>query len=152
MPHSACKCRRCRRVLRQRSIRKVAASPICDQRRPTFNFALNVDRFALLLDVCTAKERAMNRLIGCLIGGAVHQPFEGNATTAHIISTDLSQIYAAASWAGTVELAIVAAVGLGLWLGERKFAERGWSPRSGSRFRESSKPGAVTGLMAEGDR
>ena len=66
----------------------------------------------------------MNRLIGCLIGGAVHQPFEGNATTAHIISTDLSQIYAAASWAGTVELAIVAAVGHGLWLGERKFAER----------------------------
>ena len=66
----------------------------------------------------------MNRPIGCLIGGAVHQPFEGNATTAHIISTDLSQIYAAASWAGTVELAIVAAVGLGLWLGERKFAER----------------------------
>src|SRR6516225_235532 len=47
-----------------------------------FNFALNVDRFALLLDVCSAKERAVNRLIGCLIGGAVHQPFEGNATTA----------------------------------------------------------------------
>ena len=64
----------------------------------------------------------MNRLIGCVIGGAVHQPFGGNATTAHIISTDLSQIYVAASWAGAVELAIVAAVGLGLWLRERKFA------------------------------
>ena len=66
----------------------------------------------------------MDRLIGCLIGGAVHQPFEGNVTTAHIISTDLSQIYVAASWAGTVELAIVAAMGLGLWLRERKFAQR----------------------------
>ena len=66
----------------------------------------------------------MDRLIGCLIGGAVHQPFEGNVTTAHIISTDLSQIYVAASWAGTVELAIVAAVGLGLWFCERKVAER----------------------------
>jgi len=66
----------------------------------------------------------MDRLIGCLIGGAVHQPFEGNATTANIISTDLSQIYAAASWAGTVELAIVAAMGLCLWLRERKFAQR----------------------------
>jgi len=58
----------------------------------------------------------MDRLIGCLIGGAVHQPFEGNVTTAHIISTDLSQIYVAASWAGTM--------GLGLWLRERKFAQR----------------------------
>jgi hypothetical protein len=47
----------------------------------------------------------MNRLIACMIGGAVHQ-----------ISTDLSQIYVAASWMGTVELAIVAAVGLGLLL------------------------------------
>ena len=65
----------------------------------------------------------MNRLIACMIGGAVHQPFEGNAN-AHIISTDLSQIYVAASWVGTVELAIVAAVGLGLWLRERKFAQR----------------------------
>jgi len=55
----------------------------------------------------------MNRLIGCMIGGAVHEPFGGSATTAHVISTDLSQIYVAASWAGTVELAIVAAVGLG---------------------------------------
>jgi hypothetical protein len=37
----------------------------------------------------------MNRLIACMIGGAVHQTFGGNATTAHIISTDLSQIYVA---------------------------------------------------------
>ena len=66
----------------------------------------------------------MNRLIGCMIGGGIHQPFGGNATTAHIISTDLSQIYVAASWAGTVELAIVAVVGLALWLRERKLAQR----------------------------
>ena len=66
----------------------------------------------------------MNRLIGCVIGGAVHQPFGGNATTAHIISTDLSQIYVAAFWAGTVELAIVAVGGLYLWFWERKVAER----------------------------
>ena len=66
----------------------------------------------------------MHQLIACMIGGAVHQPFEGNAINAHNISTDLSQIYVAASWAGTVELAIVAAVGLGLWLRERKFAQR----------------------------
>ena len=58
----------------------------------------------------------MHQLIACLMGGAVPQPFGGNATTAHIISTDLSQIYVAATWVGTVELAIVAAVGLGLWL------------------------------------
>ena len=44
--------------------------------------------------------------------------------TAHSLSTDLSQIYVAASWVGTVELAIIAAVGLGLWLRERKFAQR----------------------------
>ena len=66
----------------------------------------------------------MHQLIACLMGGAVPQPFGGNATTAHIISTDLSQIYVAATWVGTVELAIVAAVGLGLWLRERKFAQR----------------------------
>jgi len=59
-----------------------------------------------------------------MFGGVVHQPFGGNATTAHIISTDLSQIYVAASWVGTVELAIVAAVGLGLWLRAHKFARR----------------------------
>ena len=46
----------------------------------------------------------MNRLIACMIGGAVHQTFGGNATTAHIISTDLSQIYVAASWMGTWNL------------------------------------------------
>ena len=66
----------------------------------------------------------MNRLTSCMIGGAVHQTFGGNATTAHIISTDLSQIYVAASWMGTVEHAIVAAVGLGLWLRAHKFAQR----------------------------
>jgi len=41
-----------------------------------------------------------------------------------MISADLSQIYVAASWAGTVELAIVAAVGLVFWLRQRKFAQR----------------------------
>jgi hypothetical protein len=66
----------------------------------------------------------MSRLIACIIGGAVHQTFGGNATTAHIIPTDLSQIYVAASWIGTVQLAIVAAVGLGLWLRAHKFAQR----------------------------
>jgi hypothetical protein len=64
----------------------------------------------------------MNRVIACIIGGAVHQPSGGNSTTAHIISTD--QIYVAATWLGTVELAIVAALGLGLWFWERKFAQR----------------------------
>ena len=64
----------------------------------------------------------MNRLIACVIGGAAHQPFGANETTTHIISTDLSQIYVAASWVGTVELAIVAAVGLVLWLRQRKVA------------------------------
>ena len=63
----------------------------------------------------------MHQLIECMIGGVVHQPY---ATTSHIISTDLSQIYVAASWVGTVELAIVAAVGLGLCLRQRKFAQR----------------------------
>jgi hypothetical protein len=46
-----------------------------------------------------------------MIGSAIHHPFGGNA---HIISIDLSQLYVAASWVGTVELAIVAAIGLGL--------------------------------------
>ena len=59
----------------------------------------------------------MNRLIACMIGGAIQPPFGGNA---HIMSTDLSQIYVAASWVGTVELAIVAAVGLGLGFWQRK--------------------------------
>jgi len=94
----------------------------------------------------------VNRLIGCLIGGAVHQPFEGNATTAHIVSTDLSQIYVAASWAGTVELAIVAAVGLGLWLRERSSPSASDLLAADQDFVKASKPGAVTGLMAEGDR
>ena len=64
----------------------------------------------------------MNRLIACVIGGAVHQPFGENAISAHITSTDLSQIFVAASWMGTVELAIVAVVGLGLWFWGRKVA------------------------------
>ena len=63
----------------------------------------------------------MYRLIACMIGSAVHEPFGENA---HIISIDLSQIYVAALWVGTVELAIVAAIGLGLWLWEHKFAQR----------------------------
>jgi hypothetical protein len=51
---------------------KVAISPICDERRPTFNFALNGDRFAPLLDgSCTTKETAMNRLIAYVIGAAL---------------------------------------------------------------------------------
>ena len=62
----------------------------------------------------------MNRLIACMIGGTVHPAFEANAT----IPTDLSRIYDAASWVGTAELAIIAAVGLGLWLREHKFAQR----------------------------
>ena len=66
----------------------------------------------------------MNRLIACMIGGAVHQPFGGNETTPHITSTDLSQIFVAASWMGTVELAVVAVVGLCLWFWERKVAGR----------------------------
>ena len=66
----------------------------------------------------------MYRLIACLIGGTVYPAFEGNATTAHVIPADLSQIYDAASWVGTAELAVVAAVGLGLWLREHKFAQR----------------------------
>ena len=65
----------------------------------------------------------MYRLIACMIGGAVHQAFDGNPMNAHIISTDLSQIDVAASWVGTVEFAIVAAVGLGLWLWRRKFTQ-----------------------------
>ena len=66
----------------------------------------------------------MNRLIACVIGGAPHQPFGGDAINTHIISTDLSQIFVAASWMGTVELAVVAVVGLCLWFWERKVAGR----------------------------
>ena len=80
----------------------------------------------------------MNRLIGCMIGGAVHQPFGENATTAHIISTDLSQIYVAASWAGTVELAIVAAVGLGLWLSGRCIPLKGLVYRTADQTSDES--------------
>ena len=58
----------------------------------------------------------MHRLIACIIGGSVHQPFGGHPMTSHSISTDLSQIYVVASWVGTVELVIVAALGLGLWI------------------------------------
>ena len=90
----------------------------------------------------------MNRLIACMIGGAIQPPFGGNA---HIMSTDLSQIYVAASWVGTVELAIVAAVGLALCLRERKFASASNLRAADQDFVKASKPGAVTGLMAEGD-
>ena len=65
----------------------------------------------------------MHQLIACMIGRGT-PTLGGNAATAHIISTDLSQIYVAASWVGTMELAIVAAVGLVLWLRQRKFAQR----------------------------
>lgn len=62
----------------------------------------------------------MNRLIACVIGGAVHQPFGENAINPHITWTDLSEIFVAASWMGTVELAVIAVVGLCLWFWERK--------------------------------
>jgi hypothetical protein len=92
----------------------------------------------------------MNRLIACMIGGAGHQPLGENAMTAHIISTDLSRIYVAASWVGTVELAIVAAVGLGLWL--RTSSPGASDFRAADQdFVKGSKPGAVAGLMPEGD-
>jgi hypothetical protein len=94
----------------------------------------------------------MNRLIACMTGGAAHQTFGGNATTAHSVSIDLSQIYVAASWVGTVELAIIAAVGLGLWLRERKFASASDLRPADQDFVKASKPGAVAGLIAEGDR
>jgi hypothetical protein len=48
----------------------VPASPTCDARDPTFNPALNADRFARLVDTST-KERAMNRLIAYAIGAAL---------------------------------------------------------------------------------
>src|SRR5262249_31063517 len=49
-----------------------ATSPICHRRRSTFNVALNGGRFAPHVDgPCTAKERDMNRLIACAIGGAL---------------------------------------------------------------------------------
>jgi hypothetical protein len=49
---------------------KIASSPTCDARDPTFNPALNADRFAPLVDTST-KERAMNRLIAYAIGAAL---------------------------------------------------------------------------------
>jgi len=61
----------------------------------------------------------MHRLIACVIGGWLRQPFGGHPMTAHSLSTDLSQIYVAAFWVGTVELVIVATIGLGLWLWAR---------------------------------
>ena len=57
-----------------------ATSPTCDQRRPTFNFALNLDRFAIPLDVSTVKERAMHQLAAIrrsrsivAVGGCQHR-------------------------------------------------------------------------------
>jgi hypothetical protein len=50
-------------------------------------------------------------------------PYRGNATTAHIIrQTCLRSMLPPLM--GTVELAIVAAVDLGLWLRAHKFAQR----------------------------
>jgi len=46
------------------------ASLTCDAREPTFNPALNADRFAPLVDPST-KERAMIRLIAYAIGAAL---------------------------------------------------------------------------------
>src|SRR5262245_40103868 len=49
-----------------------ADSPICDQRKPPFNFALNAHRSAPLVDPsCIRKERAMNRLIIWVVGGTL---------------------------------------------------------------------------------
>jgi hypothetical protein len=95
----------------------------------------------------------MNRLIGCLIGGAVHQPFEGNVTTAHIISTDLSQIYVAAPlgqgrWNLPSSPPSVSASGFGSASSPSASDLRA----ADQDFVKASKPGAVTGLMAEGDR
>jgi hypothetical protein len=51
---------------------RFAESPICDQRKPPFNFALNANRCAALVDPsCIRKERAMNRLITWAIGGTL---------------------------------------------------------------------------------
>jgi hypothetical protein len=85
-----------------------------------------------------------------MIGGTVHPTFGGNGTTAHIISTDLSQIYDAASWVGTVELAMVAAVGLGLWLREHKFAQRIDLRAADQDFVKASKPGSGSGVDGRG--
>src|SRR6516165_1649335 len=54
------------------SHRCMSISPMCDRRRPAFNFALNAGRFALPVDgSCTTKERDMKRLIACVIGVAL---------------------------------------------------------------------------------
>src|SRR5262249_35996529 len=58
-------------IFRWRTYR-FADSPICDQRKPPFNLALNANRSASLVDPsCIRKERAMNRLITWAIGGAL---------------------------------------------------------------------------------
>jgi hypothetical protein len=49
----------------------MSISPMCDRRKPAFNFALNAGGFALPVDgSCTAKETDMKRLIACVIGVA----------------------------------------------------------------------------------
>jgi hypothetical protein len=50
----------------------MSVSPMCDRRKPAFNFALNAGRFAPPVDgPCTTKERDMIRLIGWVIRGAL---------------------------------------------------------------------------------
>jgi hypothetical protein len=95
----------------------------------------------------------MNRLIACMIGGAVHQTFGGNATTAHIISTDLSQIYVAATWVGNRGTCHRSRRrSRPLASGAQSSPSAREAPRRGSRVRETSQPGAVAGFMAEGGR
>src|SRR5215813_5677714 len=50
----------------------MSISPMCDRRKPAFNFVLNAGRFALPLDgSCTTKEsKDMKRLMACVIGVA----------------------------------------------------------------------------------
>jgi hypothetical protein len=49
-----------------------AISPMCDRRKPAFNFALNAGGFAPPVDgPCTTKERDMIRLVGWVIRGAL---------------------------------------------------------------------------------
>src|SRR5262249_37802730 len=50
----------------------MSISPMCDRRKPAFNFALNAGRFGRPVDgSCTTKERDMIRLIGWVIRGAL---------------------------------------------------------------------------------
>ena len=63
--------------------------------------------------VARAQQPERMRRIGVLIGWS-----ESDPQFRSWIDTFVEGL-AAASWMGTVELAIVAAVGLGLWLGER---------------------------------